>query len=860
MALSQQHPDSAPASRPTGSSLHDSIPSLARSVGWLGRERGFSVGTIDADSGASGDASTLPLALQARIPGVSVTQGEGILGASSRVWLRGPRSVTIDEPLLIIDGVRTHGSAVIRGFAARPLPSRLEDIDMEVIERIEVLRGPAAAAMYGTSASKGVILVTTSRPSEGPARWAAFAESGPSMEVTRFPANFGTTGISTGTGAPLENCPLAQQAAGSCLPLARRSWNPLEAASPFRTGWTNSAGARVSGGGAGVAWNVAASHDRAEGVYETDRSRATNGHVSVSASPTAGTDVRLTATHRIDRLRHPLESIVGAGLFGAAADDPDTRGYAPPGDYRYLTSAAQDEDVDRTTVGLSTRWSPRSWLRTGLTLGYDRFQVDTDYRVRQPQFSFPEPSTDTVTRTAQTTDRPEARSASLDGTLSYRTMGLDSRSTVGLQYLREDDWGTSAGSTISEGGGGSASYESVYDMRRSSSGAYLEQHVGWNDRLFVTGSIRMDRPRIMDVSLETMVSRAIDVSWIALEAGRGGAPAWLGELRLRGAYGAGGDQLLVGQPFSFSGPPGPPALETTERGSEVEVGADALIGRHLRASVTYFTGTTTRGLVAYETFQGPAIVGAAEVGSSGLEGSIDSRLLELGGFAWDARLALSRRSSEIESMGLPAFIVNGQRLAAGRPLGEYMAAPYSFADLDGDGLIAPGEVTVLSNEFGPVGTPYPDFEASLGTTLSLGSRVQVSALLDHRSGMTLYNQMARLRCRTRCAEQHDPATPLDQQARSVAASQGGEISYYEDGSFTKLREVRLSVGLPASVARMGGASGARISITGRNLQTWTDFTGLDPEILSPDVPRAAETERFLQPPLRSFTARLDVAW
>ena len=856
----QQRPDSAAPVASTGEALRDSVPAVAGSAQWQRRERGFSVGTLDADSDGVRIAPTLSRALQARLPGVTVSQSEGILGATSHLWLRGPRSVTFNEPLLIIDGVRTHSSAMHRGFETRPLPSRLEDLDMETVERIDVLRGPAAAAIYGPGASKGVILVTTRRGSADSTRWTAFAESGPSIEVTRFPANFGTTGISTATGAPVDNCPLAQQAAGACTPVARRSWNPLESASPFRTGWTNSAGASAAGGASGVFWRVAASHDRADGVYETDQSRATNGSISVSASPFPGSDMRLTAAHRIDRLRHPLESPIAGGLFGASVDDPDSRGYSNGG-YRYLTRAAENEDVSRTTVGLSSRWDPRSWLRTGFALGYDRLEIDTDYRIRQPQFTFPEPTVDSVTRTGRTSDRPEARSAALDATMSYDLRGFASRSTIGLQYLREDDWGTSAGATITDDpGGGSSSYESSSDARRSSTGVFLEQHLGWDNRLFITGAVRVDRPRLFDVKLRTMVSRSIDVSWTALDENSTTSPDWLGELRLRAAYGVGGDQLIVGQPFSFSGPTPAPARETTERGSEIEIGADALIGEHLRASLTWFDGTSSRGLIAYPSFQGAAMISAADVAASGLEATFDSRLLQLAGFSWDMRVLVSRRSSEIESMGLPAFVMNGQRWATGRPVGEYLAAPYSYADVDGDGLIAPDEVTVLSGEWGPVGSPHPEYEIGVGTTLSLGRGVQLSALLDHRSGMTLYDQVARQRCRTLCAEQHDPATPLGEQVRSVAAGRGAEISYFEDASYTKLREVRLSLAIPARVARLGGASGARVSLTGRNLATWTGFTGLDPEIAHWSTSSLPNVDRLLQPPVRTFTARLDLAW
>ena len=857
--LAQARPDTAAPTAVNVRTLHDSIPGLSTGPGWGRRERGFTVGTLDVRAEGLGDAPTLPRALQARLPGVTVNQGEGIIGSTSRVWLRGPTSALINEPLLIIDGIRTHAAKPFRSFEDRELPSRLEDIDMETVERVEILRGPAAAAVYGPGASKGVILVSTRRGREGPARWTAFAESGPAIEPTEFPANFGTTGVSPSTGAPVANCPLAQQAAGTCTPLARRSWNPLEGASPFRTGWTNSAGASVTGGTAGVAWYVAASHDRADGVYETDRSRATNGHVSLSASPVAGTDMRLTATHRRDRLRHPLSSLIAAGLFGSSTDDPATRGYADGG-FRYLTRAARNEEVDRTTVGLNTAWHPRTWLRTGLALGYDRLDVDTDYRVRQPRFSFPEPSSDSVIRTERASDRPEARTASLDATLTYGRR-VQARSTIGLQYLREDDWGAFAAAVFPvDGGDPPFATESSHDSRRSSRAAYLDQHVAWDDRLFFGASLRVDRPTVNDVDLETIISRSVDVSWVALGEGSTRALPWLPALRLRAAYGVGGDHMIPAQPFAPSLPTPALVAEASEQGSELEVGADAAIGQHLRASVTYTNGTVRRGLLGYPASGGFVVARVARVSTSGFEGALDSRLLQLPGFAWDMGLIASRRTSELESLGVPTFTIGAQGFREGGALGEYFAAPYSYADLNGDGLIASGEVTVLTDEYGPIGSPEPDYELGLQTTLSFGGRVQVYALLDRRSGATLYDQVARVRCRTSCPEQHDPATPLGEQAAPVAAQRGGELSYFEDASYTKLREVRVSLMLPAGIARMGGASSVRLSLTGRNLATWTDYSGLDPEAAASDPNSVFVAGRFQQPPLRTFTARLDVGW
>ena len=221
----------------------DSAARAGTSTRLAPRERGASITVLDADLDGLNSAPSLPINLQARVPGVSVIQGNGLLGSDARLWLRGPGSLYVNEPLVIIDGVRTH--------SAQPFsdtPSRLEHIDPETIERIEILPGIASAAIHGPAASKGVILVTTKRGAGGPTRWSAFAESGPLLEPTSFPANHGTLGVSLATNAPVANCPLADQAARLCAPMTRQSFNPLEQASHFRVGMSHGIGLQASGG------------------------------------------------------------------------------------------------------------------------------------------------------------------------------------------------------------------------------------------------------------------------------------------------------------------------------------------------------------------------------------------------------------------------------------------------------------------------------------------------------------------------------------------------------------------------------------------------------------------------------------
>lgn len=103
--------------------------------------------------------------IRGAFPGVKVVQGSGAPGDRLSIQLRGPSSISgTQEPLVVLDGVITSGG--------------LEDLDPYDVERIEVLKGSAAAALYGARGHSGVIEITTKRPTVSVAR--CFLRSVPS--------------------------------------------------------------------------------------------------------------------------------------------------------------------------------------------------------------------------------------------------------------------------------------------------------------------------------------------------------------------------------------------------------------------------------------------------------------------------------------------------------------------------------------------------------------------------------------------------------------------------------------------------------------------------------------------------------
>lgn len=160
--------------------------------------------------------------LENRVPGLVVQHTTGIPGAPSRLRLRGESSLYMsDDPIIIVDGIRvyadqsgsrsatndgsvpTGGGNSIRSVGTNASgssngnfagPSALDQIDVNSIEKIEVLKGPSASALYGSDAANGVIVITTKRGHSGPPHWTMTTNVGRVMAPGSWPVNWYTFG------------------------------------------------------------------------------------------------------------------------------------------------------------------------------------------------------------------------------------------------------------------------------------------------------------------------------------------------------------------------------------------------------------------------------------------------------------------------------------------------------------------------------------------------------------------------------------------------------------------------------------------------------------------------------------------
>src|SRR6266566_9251453 len=226
-------------------------------------ELGAAVTVLDVDSlRREYPAGTLSELLAGRIPGAEILNGSGTIGAASRVLIRGVSSFwSGDAPQIYVDGIRVDDAAATLTIAVGGQnTSRVDDLNVADIATIAVLRGPAAAPLYGSDAANGVLLVTTKRGVAGAPRVHGFSSQGVVAQPGGFPDNY------LAVDSAGRTCDAAGVAAGRCR-LLRSNVLANPAWSPFRHGYLRQYGVSAFGGGTAARYRLSGKWDGLGGVY-----------------------------------------------------------------------------------------------------------------------------------------------------------------------------------------------------------------------------------------------------------------------------------------------------------------------------------------------------------------------------------------------------------------------------------------------------------------------------------------------------------------------------------------------------------------------------------------------------------------
>ena len=268
------------------------------------RKLGNTVVTIDAGQLIHAPVANVSEQLAARDPAVAVLPSGGLAGEGAQIRVRSAASLTqANEPVVYVDGVRVDrggGFGDNVGAGGGGTPSRLDDISPEAIDHLEVLKGAAAATLYGSEASAGVIQLFTRRGARGAPRWDFVSQQTiSSYPLARYAPEAG----------------FARDTA-SARRLGMFFWNDSTRLEPFqvfernfvrdlfKTGHAGTYSASVSGGTPGVTYYVNGRYYGENGPFgapqlgpAASRDRKAQGTTSLEVFPSDRVKIHLTSLY-----------------------------------------------------------------------------------------------------------------------------------------------------------------------------------------------------------------------------------------------------------------------------------------------------------------------------------------------------------------------------------------------------------------------------------------------------------------------------------------------------------------------------------------------------------------------------------
>ncbi|HET9986417.1 MAG TPA: SusC/RagA family TonB-linked outer membrane protein [Longimicrobiales bacterium] len=821
-------------------------------------------------------------ALVSTVPGVRVMSGGGDIGAGGNTRVRGASSMSLgSEPLVYIDGVRVNNAAADQGVVvgvgvdSRYAPSRINDLNPDDIESIEIIKGPAAATLYGTEASNGVINVITKKGRRG-APTVQFSMKQGAAYLPNPEKLFPPVYYKNSQGQIVEFNVLRSDRVTGEYPGDTISYGPW-----FRTGHPQTYEGSISGATEQLSYYVSGGFDRDEGAVTYNWKNRLNGRANLSYTPSdkVSLDVGLsyvTSRYRTASAQQPITvSILWScpspgcepGLKRPNGVDGPFRGYLTSPPERFNDDIQGYEDLNRGVYNATLRHKPFSWFQHRLTVGadYSQQQLSELYKRTTAVGSGNPNGRKEVENTGTTyTSADYAATASL---APYRDLGLET--AVGLQYYRRqresvyargDVFPVSELETIASGALKTANEDFV---ENKTVGAFVQEQASWKNRIFLTGAVRGDDNSAFGKNFDFVVYPKLSASWVLSEE-----PFFsrlpVNSLKLRAAWGKAGQQpdafaaLRTYDPAA--GESGVPTLTPSnlgnadlkpEVGEELELGFDAsVLDDRLGVEFTAYNKKTKDALVQVPAlpslgFPGFQYRNIGEVDNRGVEVGVNAEVVRMPNVGLRLGVKYSRNTNEVVDLGgFSSLVLNsfGQYHVPGFPLGSIFHTRVVSADIDRTGPVpkavnmmcesgekVPG--TNFSRGGGPPvpcaqapavywGSPLPTWEGGVTGTLTLFKNLQVYSQLDFLGGNTILSgdiraSLMSFRNQKAILEATDPILLaydiLD------ARRQPGIIK----GGFAKLREVAATYTVPQGLTRRYGVSRASITVSGQNL--WTPW-------------------------------------
>ncbi|MDQ1140995.1 SusC/RagA family TonB-linked outer membrane protein [Pedobacter agri] len=881
------------------------------SQGTTRKQLGSYVSTVKGDDLNKAPSGNALASLQGKTPGAQISQNSGDPAGGISVRLRGVSSVnSSSEPLYIIDGVIvnnsttrvTNTSANYDGgnFVGSIGQNRMVDISPADIDRIEVLNGAAAAAIYGSRANAGVIQIFTKRGKTGVPQVSfntslTISELRKQIEVNQSPTKFGGS-------VDLVTQDVLTPTLTTTTPVTRYNYQDYI----FRTGIGTDNSVSVSGGNDNTKFYTSAGYFSNQGIIKNTDFRRMNFRANLDqtinkwAKLTAGFNyVHSDANEKPDgnSFFSPMNSVTIIGNFHDIFARDALGNLKAVGERGRVNPVSVIEDIkqrqftNRIIANTGLKLTPVKNLTIDYTMGVDNsiqngttyippfaYNVSTGFYGGGPTL---DPSLNGYASAANATTT--LFNNELNFTYDTKiTELLSSTTQLGGSYQYQKDLfsllnGRGLAPFVQVVNGASTILPNS-DSRSefSISGAYLQQNFKYKDHLFVTGAIRVDQSTVFGEANRTQYYPKANVSYVLSSADYWkdfGVSSWWNAFKLRAAYGQSGnltgigayDRFNVYSPSALNSKTSLTSLTTLantnvkpERQQELEVGTDmSFFNNRLGLTFSYYDKTVKDLLLG--------VVIAPTTGYSSLLDNIGGKLKNKGfelmltgvplksdDFSWTSTVIFNRNRNKIVGSGAQRLIATNAgapvSITDGYPVGVFYG---TFFARNPDGSLLLNAQGIPQTERGtqtsattyetsraggqPTGTvlrkvigdPNPDYTGSFVNDFTY-KKLSLHIQLDAVQGGDVWNAD----WRTRQGVGNGKVAEAEQTGQLprgyVAGAYNVEEWRIDDGSFVKLREISLSY----NIGQVKFIKSLTVNLSGRNLISWDNYKGYDPELNS----------------------------
>ena len=890
----------------------DEIVVTGQATGVSRRNLANAVSTVSARQLSRVPAASIEQTLRGKVAGANIQSNSGAPGGGMQIQLRGVSTILGNHtPLYVVDGVIVSDATIpsgvhtitvsssnpVRGGTQDNASNRIADLNPYDIESIEILKGASAAAIYGSKANNGVVIIKTKRgrlgaPQFNVSQRFGFSQLSNKLGLRRFTSQaeavqfFGDQAADHwGSGEFFDheellagNSPLSYETTASVSGgtedtryyasalikddggiIANTGYEKQS----FKLNLDQTVGDRAS-----FSLSTNAIHSNAARGITNNDNRSISYYMTLPSTPSF-VDLRATCSDG-SREADVANCQGGTGVY---PDNP----FAASNILQTASLVNNDEEVWRfigaanlTVQAVSTGAHN---LRLTATGGIDFFNQKSQL-FSPPELQY-EPSDGLPGTSVLGSAYSQYMNVNLNAVYTFDSDAMRSTTSFGTQYeIRDLD----SSSTIARNliGGlqnidrGTATEVRQLRQRTEDFGIFAQEEVLMlNEQVFLTAGVRVDRSSNNSDTEQYHFYPKFAASF-RLPVGN----SVLEEIKFRSAWGQSGNQPIYGQKFTeYEGRniEGLPALRvegTTaandlkpERQTEIEGGFDAtLFGDRATVEFTYYKQKVEdvilqRSLAPSSGFS-ESIFNGGEINTWGVETGLTVVPVFTRDFQWTARGTFSIDRSTVKSLPVPRFTIQGFGYFYGTTVAE---AGESVTQLWGNYIDdVTGEATL-----GPIADSNADFRVGFSNDIRY-KQFNVYSVFDWQQGGTINNLTQFLFDLTRntedCNDLVDGESVCVQRNLDFPNNTG---TYFYDASFIKLRELTVSYDLPQSVVDglLGGARSIRLNASGRNIWTMTDYPGLDPEVSNFGTQAAGRHHDVAPfPPSRSFWFTVEVGF